>query len=269
MIAYFAFFILTLQYSHSFIRSSPHRVSSKNAFVHSQGDPSPLVTGDIESLQKKLINLCDLYRENEYLTSNVKDLACFKDYSAVETIALIKSITTQLSAFNSSLNTLEDGEMKTKTSCNQNLLNGDWELRFADVDRNFNSAKSYPIRVTQSINVYESRVLHRVEFFNNTGQIKDLEIKYDAKLIDDVFLLKPTFAMLGLKKIFTRRKICLKHFFLRAFRFFKRKYFESSLKIVFIDDDIKITESENKLCIYSRLYDLWDPMIGWTKASLI
>ena len=170
-------------------------------------------------------------------------------------------------------------------TCNApGLLDGVWMLRFTT------SAVAPPGRrgpptITQMVNMTVGRITDVVEFKQHAGKVKGYRVAYEGPAVSATGLdLACTRLVVDRRSRWKLASVRVPFAGFVVPRFFRRdvarptadarfpnlRAASAAVEIVYLDDEVKIhVTGDGNYHVHSRLYDVWDPMKGWTMVSAV
>ena len=162
-------------------------------------------------------------------------------------------------------------------------LGGTWKLRFTTAtDATFKPGKRGPATTLQFVNATMGTFTNIIEFRENPGKVKGFQVVVEGNPVSDT-KMNLTFrrviidrrSRVGLNRIV----IPLPNFkFLQRFSRKKKENVENDSKrrsgpcfnMLYLDDEMRVHKTgDGNYFVQTRLYDAWDPMIGWTLISAV
>lgn len=178
-----------------------------------------------------------------------------------------------------------------------------WKLRFTTaIDATFKPGKMGPVTTKQYVNATLGTFTNVIEFKENPGKTRGFQVVVEGRPTNDtridltfkrviidrtskiglnrIVIPLPNFSFFSnIKKFFTR----IAQRFIRVLSLFARnndkQNKEENVKekernegpyfnMLYLDDEMRIHKTgDGNYFVQTRLYDAWDPMIGWTLIS--
>lgn len=268
----------------SFVRIS--NVLSKEPFLGPLRG-APLDFQNIDDLKGKLLQLCDTYKqfesENDYRYESKSAKA-----QKVSMEEQIRSVIELLAAKNPTVAPLKNWKAGGEQPDQQPSLEGSWKLRFTTAQdakprpRKSKSGDSITVRTSQLVNTTAGKLINVLKFDSEDYRKRSLiqvEVFGEKKTENTLLLAFKNVLVIRYKENDEAR---------RPLRFpFPRLPFSNTilsylnknrslgnflgpyLSIVYLDEDLRVHKTgRGDYFVQTRLYDVWDPLVGWTEISL-
>jgi len=197
--------------------------------------------------------------------------------SQVTTKQQVLELVEQLAALNPTPNPTEGWKEGNNVTPAQCKLNGAWKLRFTTAaDATFKPGKRGEATTMQYVNSTEGTLTNVIEFKQNKGKLRGFKVIVEGSANSNVRM------DLKFKRVVIERKARSWSLFKRItipfpdFGLFRRltrqdkKDKTPHFNILYVDDELRIHKTgDDKLFVQSRLYDVWDPMKGWTLVGAV
>lgn len=175
-----------------------------------------------------------------------------------------------LAPLNSAISPVVYWKTRSDAAESTNPLHGLWKLRYTSdaSDSSLVTGRRGPATVLHYFNASSGIFTNAVEFREWKGKVKGFRVINKCEIVGDGSTLK-----LQEKEIVVdrRSRIGLNSI---SIPFIKAPWQQSGagsslMEILYLDDEVLVHRSGKGLYVLSRLYDIWDPAIGWTTTSVV
>ena len=163
-------------------------------------------------------------------------------------------------------------------------LAGTWKLRFTTAtDATFKVGKRGPATTLQYVNATVGTFTNIIEYRENPGKVKGFQVVVEGAPVNDT-RIDLTFKRVIIDR---RSRVGLNRIVIPLPNFkwlqrFARKKTEEQkeeqarkrkgpyFNMLYLDDEMRIHKTgDGNYFVQTRLYDAWDPMIGWTLITAV
>ena len=158
-------------------------------------------------------------------------------------------------------------------------LDGTWKLRFTTAsDATFKPGKRGPATTLQIVNATTGIISNVIDFNENKGKLKGFQVIIEA------IPIAPPNPTNRINLIFKRINVDRKSRFLPKIaitlaplrllgsvitKFRRNKREPPYLEVMYLDEDCRIHKTgDGNYFVQTRLYEAWDPAVGWTLISV-
>lgn len=156
-------------------------------------------------------------------------------------------------------------------------LDGTWKLRFTTAsDATFKPGKRGPATTLQIVNATTGIITNVIDFNENKGKVKGFQVVIEANptpLPNPTNRIDLVFRRINVdrrsrflpKLSITLAPLRLLGSIITKFRKIEPPY----LEVMYLDEDCRIHKTgDSNYFVQTRLYEAWDPAVGWTLISV-